>query len=68
MCKANAKETLKSAQADAKANKTVATAKADASSTKQSAAYDDAKAKCDAMASGAAKDQCVANVKSSYGK
>ena len=68
VCKANAKDAKKSAYADAKANKKVALAKSDARDTKTDAAYDDAKAKCDAMASGTSKDQCEANVKSSYGK
>jgi hypothetical protein len=68
VCKANAKEAYKSAKADAKANKKVAEARSADHDAKGDAAYDDARAKCDAMPSGAGKDQCFANAKSTYNK
>ncbi len=67
VCVKQAKATLIAAQADAKADKKAIEARTDARDDKRDAEYKVALEKCDAFA-GAAKDSCVANAKSQYGK
>jgi hypothetical protein len=67
VCRHQAKATLITAQADAKADKKTIEARQDAREDKQKAAYRVALEKCDAFA-GAAKDQCVKNAKVRFNK
>jgi len=67
VCLKQAKATLVVEEADAKAEKKSADAQADAAGDKNSADYKVALEKCDAYA-GQAKDSCVADAKSRFGK
>jgi hypothetical protein len=67
VCVQRAKATLVAAQADAKADRKAIEARTDAREDKRTAEYKVAREKCDAFA-GAAKDSCVANAKTQYGK
>ncbi|MES2322771.1 MAG: hypothetical protein V4633_10960 [Pseudomonadota bacterium] len=67
VCIKQAKATLISAQADAKADKKAIEARSDARDDKRQAEYKVALEKCDAFA-GTAKDSCVTAAKSQYGK
>jgi|GEM_PF-113718 len=67
VCMKAAKAAEVSAKADAKTARTTADARADASSEKHEADYKLALQKCDGLA-GTAKDNCVADAKTSYGK
>ena len=67
VCISQAKATLISVQADAKADSKTIEARADARSDKQTAAYKVALEKCDACA-GAVKDNCVSAAKIQFGK
>ncbi|MGA2552626.1 MAG: hypothetical protein ABSF50_20975, partial [Burkholderiaceae bacterium] len=67
VCLKQAKAQEVSAKADAKANRSSTEAQADAQSDKRDAQYKVALQKCDGLA-GSAKDQCVANAKSTYGQ
>ena len=67
VCKEQAKATLISAQADAKADQKTIEARNQAREDKAAAAYRVAMEKCDAFA-GAAKDQCVSAAKTEFGK
>lgn len=67
VCISQAKATLISVQADAKADSKTIEARADARADKQTAAYKVALEKCDAFA-GAVKDSCVATAKTQFGK
>jgi len=67
VCISQAKATLITVQADAKADSKSIEARADARADKQTAAYKVALEKCDAFA-GAVKDSCVSTAKSQFGK
>ena len=67
VCISQAKATLISVQADAKADSKTIEARADARADKQTAAYKVALEKCDAFA-GAVKDNCVSTAKTQFGK
>lgn len=67
ICIKQAKATLVSAQADAKADKKAIEARTDARDDKLTAEFKVAMEKCDAFA-GAAKDSCVSAAKSQYSK
>lgn len=67
VCISQAKATLISVQADAKADSKTIEARADARADKQTAAYKVAIEKCDAFA-GAVKDNCVSTAKTQFGK
>jgi hypothetical protein len=67
VCISQAKATLISVQADAKADSKTIEARADARADKQTAAYKVALEKCDAFA-GAVKDNCVSAAKTQFGK
>lgn len=67
VCVQQAKATLVSAQADAKADKKAIEARTDAREDKLTAEYKVALEKCDAFA-GAIKDSCVARAKNQYAK
>ena len=67
VCIRQAKATLISAQADARADKKAMEARTDARDDKRDAEYKVAIEKCDAFA-GTAKDNCVSTAKSQYGK
>ena len=67
VCISQAKATLISVQADAKADSKSIEARADARADKQTAAYKVALEKCDAFA-GAVKDNCVSAAKIQFGK
>ena len=67
VCISQAKATLISVQADAKADSKSIEARADARADKQTAAYKVALEKCDAFA-GAVKDNCVSTAKIQFGK
>ncbi|WP_332877587.1 hypothetical protein [Massilia sp. S19_KUP03_FR1] len=67
VCISQAKATLISVQADARADSKTMEARADARADKQTAAYKVAREKCDAFA-GAVKDNCVSAAKIQFGK
>jgi hypothetical protein len=67
VCISQAKATLITVQADARADSKTIEARADARADKQTAAYKVALEKCDAFA-GAVKDSCVSTAKSQFGK
>jgi hypothetical protein len=67
VCISQAKATLITVQADARADSKSIEARADARADKQTAAYKVAREKCDAFA-GAVKDSCVSTAKSQFGK
>ena len=67
VCVSQAKATLISVQADAKADSKSMEARADARADKETAAYKVALEKCDAFA-GAVKDSCVSAAKTQFGK
>jgi hypothetical protein len=67
VCISQAKATLISVQADAKADSKTIEARADARADKETAAYKVAREKCDAFA-GAVKDNCVSAAKIQFGK
>jgi len=67
VCISEAKATLISVQADAKADSKTMEARADARADKETAAYKVALEKCDAFA-GAVKDSCVSAAKTQFGK
>jgi len=67
VCQQQAEATRDKAKADAKAGKEKAEATHDAAKTRNEADYKVGKEKCDAM-SGNAKDACLADLKTRYGK
>ena len=67
VCREQAKAVLVAAQADAKADKKTIDARNEARDDKLDAAYRVARERCDAFA-GAAKDQCVTNAKTEFGR
>jgi len=67
VCEEQAKAKRDAAKADAKANKESAEARQEANKEKRDAQYDVEKERCDSL-SGDAKDQCIAEVKTKYGK
>jgi len=67
VCISQAKATLITVQADARADNKSIEARADARADKETAAYKVALEKCDAFA-GAVKDSCVSTAKSQFGK
>jgi hypothetical protein len=67
VCVKQAKAAETKAKADAKASKQTSEARKDAAEDKRDAEYKAARERCDSM-SGDAKDSCVAQVKSRYGK
>ena len=67
VCISQAKATLISVQADARADSKTIEARADARADKETAAYKVAREKCDAFA-GAVKDNCVSTAKTQFGK
>lgn len=67
VCQKQAKATRDSAKADAKQAKEQAESRHDATKKKRESDYDVAKAKCDTM-SGNAKDACLADAKTRFGK
>jgi hypothetical protein len=67
VCISQAKATLISVQADARADSKTIEARADARADKKTAAYKVALEKCDAFA-GAVKDNCVSTAKTQFGK
>lgn len=67
VCLSQAKATLISVQADARADSKTIEARADARADKETAAYKVALEKCDAFA-GAVKDNCVSTAKIQFGK
>ncbi len=67
ICQQEAKAARDKARADAKAGKEKAEATHDAAKTRNDADYKVGKQKCDAM-SGDAKDACLADLKTRYGK
>jgi len=67
VCLQQAKATLVTAQADAKADRKAIEARLDANEQKLTAEYRVALQKCDAFA-GAVKDQCVSTARTAYGK
>jgi hypothetical protein len=67
VCISQAKATLITVQADAKADSKSIEARADARADKQTAAYKVALEKCDAFA-GAVKDNCVSTAKNQFGR
>lgn len=67
VCVTQAKATLISVQADAKADSKTIEARADARADKETAAYKVALEKCDAFA-GAVKDNCVSAAKTQFGR
>jgi septal ring factor EnvC (AmiA/AmiB activator) len=67
VCQKEARAARDTAKADAKQAKEQAESRHDATKKKRESAYDVAKAKCDTM-SGNAKDACMADAKTRYGK
>ncbi|ANN67704.1 hypothetical protein [Bordetella bronchialis] len=67
VCQKEAKATRDAAKADAKQAKEQAESRHEATKEKRESAYDVAKAKCDTL-SGNAKDACMADAKTRYGK
>jgi septal ring factor EnvC (AmiA/AmiB activator) len=67
ICQEQAEATRDKAKADAKAGKEKAEASHDAARTRNEADYKVGKEKCDAL-SGNAKDACIADLKTRYGK
>lgn len=67
VCQQQAEATRDKARADAKAGKEKAEASHDAAKTRNEADYKVGKEKCDGM-SGNAKDACMADLKTRYGK
>jgi hypothetical protein len=67
VCEKQAKAARDSAKADAKQAKEQAESRHEATKEKRESAYDVAKAKCDTL-SGNAKDACMADAKTRYGK
>ncbi|ASC67692.1 hypothetical protein EUC41_03550 [Achromobacter denitrificans] len=67
VCQQQAEATRDKAKADAKASKEKAEATHDAAKTRNDADYKVGKEKCDAL-SGNAKDTCMADLKTRYGK
>ena len=67
VCEEQAKARRKAAEADAEYGKTTSEARQKDLKEKRAAGYDVAKEKCDSL-SGDAKDQCIADAKSRYGK
>jgi hypothetical protein len=67
VCQAQAKAALVAARADAKADQKTIEARNEARDDKLDAAWKVAKERCDAFA-GAARDQCMSNVKTQFGK
>ncbi|CAM3450233.1 Cell envelope biogenesis protein TolA [Bordetella sputigena] len=67
VCQKQAKATRDNAKADAKQAKEQAESRHDATKKKRESDYDVAKAKCDTL-SGNAKDACMADAKTRFGK